>query len=87
MKIVVIGATMTRLTIIWCCLYIILVIFNFLGCASGPRGKLNRVENPAEDSLAQNWDDYTVYYFKNRALVFKIKNEKTVKISYYPYSR
>ena len=75
MKIVVIGATMTRLTIIWCCLYIILVIFNFLGCASGPRGKLKRVQNPTEAGLRQNWDEYTVYYRRNVALIFKTKDD------------
>jgi len=57
---------------------IVLVTFSFLGCASGPRGKLKRVENPTEDGLRQNWDEYTVYYRRNIALIFKLKNDSEI---------
>ena len=55
------------------CFQIVLVLFSFLGCASGPRGKLKRVENPTEEGLRQNWNEYTVYYRHNLALIFKLK--------------
>jgi hypothetical protein len=52
---------------------IVLVVFSFLGCASGPRGELRRVEDPTEDGLRQKWNEYTVYYRRNLALIYKIK--------------
>jgi hypothetical protein len=33
---------------------IVLVVFSFLGCASGPRGELRRVEDPTEDGSCPN---------------------------------
>ena len=84
MKIVVMEASMNRLTIVWGCLYTVLVIFNFLGCASGPGGKLIRVENPAEDELCQNWKEYTVFSLRsndnlfNLSLLYKIKNDRRI---------
>ena len=57
---------------------IIQVLFIFFGCASGPRGKLKRVENPTEDGLRQNWNEYTVYFRRNLALIFKLKNDSKI---------
>ena len=59
---------------------IILVLFSFLGCASGPRGKLKRVQDPTEDGLRQNWNEYTVYYRRNLALIYKIKNDSKIEL-------
>jgi hypothetical protein len=59
---------------------IVLVFFSFLGCASGPRGKLKRVQEPTEDGLRQNWNEYTVYYRRNLALIFKIKNDSKIEL-------
>ena len=56
----------------------ILVLFSLLGCASGPRGKLKRVENPTDAGLRQNWDEYTVYYRRNVALIFKTKDDSKI---------
>ena len=56
----------------------VLVLFSFFGCASGPRGKLKRVENPTEEGLRQNWNEYTVYYRRNLALIFKLKNDSKI---------
>ena len=53
----------------------VLVLFSFLGCAGGTRGKLKRVQDPTEEGLRQNWNKYTVYYRPNLALIFKIKND------------
>ncbi len=60
------------------CILIVPVIFSFLGCASGPRGKLNKVETPTSTELRQNWDEYTVYYRRSLALIFKIKDESKI---------
>ena len=71
---------MIRITIVWCCLFMALITFNFLGCASGPRGKLIEVENPTEDELRQNWNEYTVYYRGNFALIYEIKNDSKIEL-------
>ena len=57
---------------------IVLVVFSFLGCASGPRGKLKRVQDPTEGGLRQNWNEYTVYYRRSLALIFKIKDDSKI---------
>ncbi len=59
---------------------IVLVVFSFLGCASGPRGELRRVEDPTEDGLRQKWNEYTVYYRGNLALIYKIKNDSKIEL-------
>jgi hypothetical protein len=59
-------------------LFIILVIFSLVGCAGGPRGKLKRVEQPTEDGLKQDWQNYTVYYRRNLAFIYKIKNDSKI---------
>jgi len=61
-------------------LLIFLFIFSFHGCASGPQGKLERVEDPTEDGLRQNWNEYTVYYLPNFALVYKIKDDRKIML-------
>jgi hypothetical protein len=60
------------------CLFIALVIFSLIGCAGGPRGKLKRVEQPTEDGLKQDWQNYTVYYRRNLAFIYKIKNDRKI---------
>ena len=59
-------------------LLIVLVIFSIIGCASGPRGKLKRVQDPTEEGLRRDWNEYTVYYRHNLALIFKIKNDSKI---------
>ena len=69
---------MSRPSIFLTCLLIVLVFFSFLGCASGPRGKLKRVQQPTENGLRQDWKEYTVYYRRNLALIYKIKNDRKI---------
>ena len=57
---------------------IVLVMFIFFGCASGTRGKLKRVQDPTEEGLRQNWNEYTVYFRRNLALIFKLKNDSKI---------
>ena len=60
------------------CLFIVLVIFSLIGCAGGNRGTLKRVQKPTEDGLRQDWKKYTVYYRRNLAFVYKIKDDRKI---------
>ena len=60
------------------CLFIALVIFSLIGCAGGNQGKLKIVEQPTEDGLKQDWQNYTVYYRRNLAFIYKIKNDRKI---------
>ena len=57
------------------CLFIAVVIFSLIGCAPRSRGKLKRVQSPTENGLSQVWKEYTVYYRRDVALVYKIIND------------
>ena len=72
------DSAMRRAATFLICIMIVLVIFSFLGCASGPRGELQIVEDPTEDGLRQKWTEYTVYYRRNIALIYKIKNDSKI---------
>ena len=72
---------MVRTSTFLTCLLIVLVLFSFLGCASGPQGKLNRVETPTEAELRQNWNEYTVYYRRPWALIFKAKDNSNIQLN------
>ena len=60
------------------CIVIALVILSLSGCAGGNRGQLNRVRQPTETELKQDWQNYTVYYRRNLALIYKIKNDRKI---------
>jgi len=60
------------------CVFIVLVIFSLMGCAGGNRGKLKRVRQPTETELKQDWQNYTVYYRRNLAFVYKINNGQKI---------
>ena len=60
------------------CFFIILAIFCLIGCADGNRGKLKRVQKPLESELRQDWKEYAVYYRRNLALVYKIKDDRKI---------
>ena len=69
---------MGRLSKFLTCFLMVLVLLSFLGCASGPRGKLKRVETPTSTELRQDWEEYTVYYRRSLALIFKIKDNSKI---------
>ena len=69
---------MGRLSKFLTCFLMVLVLLSFLGCASGPRGKLKRVEAPTSTELRQDWAEYTVYYRRSLALIFKIKDDSKI---------
>ena len=54
------------------------LIFGLNGCASGPWGDLKIVKDPTDEELRQNWNEYTVYYLRNLALVYKIKGDRKI---------
>jgi hypothetical protein len=69
---------MRKLAINLFLLFGVLTIVTLIGCASGTRGKLKRVQQPPENELKQNWQNYTVYHRHNLAFVYKIKNTQTI---------
>ena len=62
-------------------LFTVLVIFILIGCAGGNYGTLKRVEKPTEDELRQDWKEYTVYYQRKLALVFKNKDDREITLN------
>ena len=60
------------------CLFIVLVIFSLIGCAAGNRCILKRVQKPTENGLHQDWKEFTVYYRRNLAFVYKIKDDRKI---------
>ena len=64
-------------------LLIVMVIFSLIGCAGGNRGVLKRVQKPTENGLRQHWKEYTVYYRRNLAFVYKINNDRKIILDNY----
>ena len=62
-------------------LLIVIVIIALYGCAGGPYGELEIVEEPTDEGLRQQWNDYAVYYLRYYALVYKIKDERKINLS------
>ena len=58
--------------------FFVLVILGIVGCGGGTRGNLKRVQQPTETELKQDWQNYTVYYRRNIAFVYKIKSERKI---------
>ena len=58
--------------------FVVLVILGIVGCGGGTRGNLKRVQQPTETELKQDWQNYTVYYRRNIAFVYKIKSERKI---------
>ena len=69
---------MNKLNQYFACLFFVLTLVSILGCAGGPQGKLPRVESPTASELRQDWKNYTVYYRRNLALVYKLKDERKI---------
>ena len=69
---------MNKLKQIFIGLFPVIIIFGNIGCAGGPRGKLPRVESPTENELKQDWENYTVYYRRDTAFVYKLKDDRKI---------
>ena len=59
-------------------LIIALITISLIGCAGGNWGTLNTVEKPTESELRRDWKEYTVYNGRNRAMIFKIKDNRKI---------
>ena len=71
---------MIRPAAIWAGLVLVLFNLSLIGCAGKDRGTLEIVEKPTESELQQKWKDYTVYYRRNLAFVYKIKDELKIRL-------
>jgi hypothetical protein len=54
------------------------IFFSLIGCAGLNRGTLLIVETPTETQLHGDWKTYTVYYRRNLAFVYKLKNDQKI---------
>jgi hypothetical protein len=61
-------------------IYFTLIIFSFFGCAEWNYRKLGSGEVITSTQLRQNWNDYIVYYRPNAGILYKIKNDKKIKL-------
>ena len=70
------GLTQTFRWIFFC-----LLVFSFLGCAEWKYRRLESAELITSTQLRQNWNDYNVYYRPNAAILYKIKNDRKIKLA------
>ena len=66
------------LTFRW--IYFSLLVFSFLGCAEWKYRRLESAELITSTQLRQNWNDYNVYYRPNTAILYKIRNDRKIKL-------
>lgn len=59
-------------------LFFVLIMVSILGCATGPQGTLPRIESPTESELKQDWKKYTVYFRRNIAFIYKLKDDRKI---------
>ncbi len=69
---------MQKLIWILLCIFSVYLSIGVLSCVGGNRGKLTGTQSPTQSELMQNWDDYTVFYRRNRALIFKFEDDKKI---------
>ncbi len=69
---------MQKLIWILLCIFGVYLSIGVLSCVGGNRGKLTGTQSPTQSELMQNWDDYTVFYRRNRALIFKFEDDKKI---------
>ena len=62
-------------------IYFSLLIFSFFGCAEWNYRKLESAELITGTELRQNWNDYIVYYRPNAGILYKINNDRKIKLS------
>ena len=69
---------MTRPTLNLLIVFLVLVSLSLSACSGAGRGTLKRVQKPSEKELRQAWKNYTVYYRRHIALVYKLKNDRNI---------
>jgi hypothetical protein len=61
-------------------IYFTMLIFSFLGCSEWKYRRLESGEVITSTQLRQNWNDFIVYYRLNAGILYKIKNDKKIKL-------
>ena len=61
-------------------IYLALLFFNFIGCSEWKYRRLESAELITSTQLRQNWNDYNVYYRPNAAILYKIRNDRKIKL-------
>jgi hypothetical protein len=61
-------------------IYLALLFFTFIGCAEWKYRRLESAELITSTQLRQNWNDYNVYYRPNVAILYKIRNDRKIKL-------
>ncbi len=67
------------LTLRW--IYLALLVLTLFGCAEWNYRKLESAEVITSTQLRQNWNDYIVYYRPNAGILYKINNDRKIKLS------
>ncbi len=62
-------------------LFLVILIFSFIGCTGENYGKLRSTNQISGKELQQNWNGYTVYYQPYYALLYKINNDRKIVLS------
>jgi hypothetical protein len=60
--------------------FLVIFIFSTSGCGGWNYKNLKRADQITGEELRQNWDNYSVYFKPNTALVYKIKNEREIRL-------
>ena len=60
--------------------YLALLFFNFIGCSEWKYRRLESAELITSTQLRQNWKDFNVYYRPNAAILYKIRNDRKIKL-------
>ena len=61
-------------------IYLALLVFNLIGCSEWKYRRLESAELITSTQLRQNWNDYNVYYRPNTAILYKIRNDRKIKL-------
>jgi len=69
---------MTKFSRYFARLFFVPVMLSILGCAGGPQGKMPRVQSPTASELKQDWKEYTVFFRRNIAFIYKLKDDRKI---------
>ena len=61
-------------------IYLALLVLTLFGCTEWNYRKLESAELITGTELRQNWNDYIVYYRPNAGILYKIKNDRKIKL-------
>ena len=63
-----------------CFFYLLTLSVSLTSCGGWEYKNLKRADQITGEALRQAWDDYTVFFKPNTALVYKIKNEREIRL-------